>query len=554
MKWPRDLEMRASFQGLIDHHGLTARDLVTVFHGTPWDTAGDGFAVTFCQARNEVGNEVVYPFKRVFSEIESEPESEPTDILLAMQDPRWVDVHHGGTGCSTIGAMGCWLCCCAMAQRLLGIDASATPITADAIVGPEGYADCSMRWDVMWKLGLGVVESVENQASIKAHLDAGGVSFADVYIGATKHFVMVAEHKAGRLWMYDPLKAVGGWLDEYYPWGAESYRLVCRVEPKPEPVIGSVVGVHGAPVTHPPQDPAYWLTQLRELGVVFFKTLCLEPDWIAQLLDAGIEVILRPYQGEQLPGRLAPDLMERVCGLIELGAYRIEVANEPNIDVEYKVEVRSLVDWHNDNLVAQVAESWWADASEIAEAGGRPALPAMAPTDSWGNVNERYSSVMWLRKIVSYLDDRYGSSLRERLASGQIWLATHSGAFDRPIDFDPWQFGEPDDMCLRGYEAAMETVRRYTGVVPVTVSTEGGVYSPEHLEFLGWGTYSEQEYASRTVEMFDWLQASGGLMAICPWTLTDEDTFDKRWLDNGWFRGRTPRLVAKAMRDREAAR
>jgi hypothetical protein len=168
-------------------------------------------------------------------------------LLIGQCDEPWRLQRYGDGGGPTYCAKGCWLCACAMALRYLGLDAAATPLTVDAAVGPGGYnADYAMLWSTMPRIGLEVVCSTVNDLIARAHLDDGGVCFAEVSPVSLQHFVMVTRYEGNRFWMYDPWKRVACWLDEKYT-GVDSWRLVQPVEAPPIPPPqgqGNTVSLH----------------------------------------------------------------------------------------------------------------------------------------------------------------------------------------------------------------------------------------------------------------------------------------------------------------------
>jgi len=468
-------------------------------------------------------------------------------LLLNQGNEPWGSVRYAEGRCPIIGNKGCWITCCAMAQRFYGIDPRATPLTVDAAVGPGGYNNaCEMLWSAMERLGLQVIKRTTNEDEVRAHLAGGDVVFAEVLPTEFLHFVMVTRCEGGRYWMLDPWKNVEGWLDDYYS-AAESWRLIAPVAPKP-----SVVGVHGSPITlAPPRDRwDFWVEEMRTMGIEWYKSLCTDGDWLTFLVNAGITPIVRFYQENQFPGRLDGALVNAMPRVGGAGVTYVEIANEPNLDCEWKPEFREQLTWQNQGLVEQVANDWWEDAKMTLSKGLKPAFPAMAPTDR-GGTNQRYSSVVWVTLLLSFLKGYAGSTLVNHLRSGDIWVAVHTSPFDRSFNFDPDRGDFYDDMCLRGFQVVRLKFQEILDVTPATIiSTEGGCYSPEHLVDLGWTPYSEEEWAKRQVAMFDWLETDGTLKAMCPWILTDQGASDERWKDNGWFRGESPRPVVAAMKAR----
>jgi hypothetical protein len=157
-------------------------------------------------------------------------------ILLCQGDEPWGPMRYAQGRCHTFETRGCWIACCAMAQRWFEIDPNATPLTVDETVGDGGYnAECEMYHAAMPDLGLRVVGGSADDENAAAHLDGGGVCFAEVSPAAFQHFVFVPYHEDGRFWMYDPWLCESSWLDEHYD-GVDSWRFVDEVlDPPPLP-------------------------------------------------------------------------------------------------------------------------------------------------------------------------------------------------------------------------------------------------------------------------------------------------------------------------------
>lgn len=319
--------------------------------------------------------------------------------------------------------------------------------------------------------------------------------------------------------------------------------------PNPEPE--NKRGVHAAPIPSPPAGQQFWLAELKAMNIAWYKALVTGGQdmkaWLITLLQNDITPIVRLYMGSQFPGRLNAQLMDFADALIAEGITLFEIGNEPNLTGEWQEIYQDQVDWHNTDLVNQVAEAWYQDAMEIIAAGGRPAFYAMAPTDRNG-INSKYSGPMWATYMMDYLASHHYNDVAGAFRDGHIWIATHTSPFSRALDFSPSHTGHHfDDMCMRGYEYYRDLAKSFFSVDPLVISTEGGAYSPEHLADLGWGTYTEEHWAQLTTDVYDWIKGSG-LSALCTWILTDEDVGDTRWHDNGWYHGRDPRLPAQALK------
>ncbi len=319
-----------------------------------------------------------------------------------------------------------------------------------------------------------------------------------------------------------------------------------------------VVGVHAAPILSPPVNMDFWLDELQAMGVEWLKLLdgggTRNVEWIRRLIEAGITPIVRLYQGHQFPGRLNTELIERVSELVSAGVDYFEIANEPNLTDEWEAAWKEKVDYHDSALVSRVASDWWADAKEVIRRGGKPAFPAMAPTER-GGTNQHFSSVEWARRILMHVAANNGTEFQGYLRDGTIWIATHASPFSRPFDYEPNWGSFQDDMCLRGYEILRDTCQREFNIKPMIIATEGGCYSPEHLEDLQWSApYSEQEWGTRTAELYDWVAENTDLTALCTWTLSDTGVSDPRWIGCGWYdKHDNPRSPVAAMKQRANA-
>jgi len=186
--------------------------------------------------------------------------------------------------------------------------------------------------------------------------------------------------------------------------------------------------------------------------------------------------------------------------------------------------------------VALVAASWWQDAHVALEAGLSPALYALAPTERNYGTHPTASSIGWQHALLTALK-RYGEAeMTALLKSGRVWLAVHTADFGRDFDYSWRTVAGVDDMCLLGYKAHRATVEEVFGVRPVIISTEGGVYSPEHLAALSFNpTYDEVQWGPRLRDMYAFLEQQGDMLAMCPWTFSDEGA-PEEWHNCGWYR------------------
>lgn len=178
----------------------------------------------------------------------------PSEILLWQCHEEWKDEKIASPTCShTLCQDGCWITNCAMAQRLYGIEPYATPSTVNQALGhASGFSGCATTWASMKPaLGLEVVKRSYDEHEVREWLDTGNIAFGEVEPETFLHFVMVTKYQEGRFWMLDPWKNLEGWVDEHYPAGIESWRLIRPFDapppppppPPPQPT-GSLVSLH----------------------------------------------------------------------------------------------------------------------------------------------------------------------------------------------------------------------------------------------------------------------------------------------------------------------
>jgi len=477
---------------------------------------------------------------------------------LWMRDPRWADHNLGGpTGVETIGTDGCVVSVLGDLLRYhlryrVRPDVFNNQLNAAGVFYSENHVDWALFADqfsdIAW---IRREDRAFSESELEALLDDLQLAII-LSVAKGTHFVYLISIDDHKLRVFDPIdadspsyRAIGDVS------GIRLFRITkAGIEPGPDPdEWPSVRGVHGAPVTFPPADQGFWVAQLQAMGIRWYKDMSCDVAWCSRLLDAGIEPVVRLYQGEQFPGRLSRERLDAARRLAEAGVTYFEIGNEPNLPGEWQSGARDRVDWHNDDVVAQMADNWWLDAQVIAAVGGKPGLYAMAPTERGGGTNERYSSVEWLQRYLFQLHMLDPARIENLVALGDIWMAMHVSPFDRPLDYDPYTNGaHPDDMCLRAIEIYAAIAQHELGTTPLMISTEGGLYSPEHLDALGWSPYSEAVWAARMPEMFDAIQQYPYVLGMCPWILTDLGVADDRWRDNGWYRGLAPRAIALALR------
>jgi len=179
-----------------------------------------------------------------------------------------------------------------MTLRFFGIDPGATPETTNSKLGPDGFSGCDCLWSAMKsKLGLEVLQRTSNPGAVEAHLDTGGVAFAEVRLHGHEHYVLITSWSDGKGFnMLDPFLNVEGQLNKYYE--PVSYRLIRPVAPSPPP---------------PPVPPARFLRGLHDRA---------GGDWLEQEHLDGYCVI--PVYHEGLKGVRLELSFGRVVALVNL--------------------------------------------------------------------------------------------------------------------------------------------------------------------------------------------------------------------------------------------
>lgn len=336
--------------------------------------------------------------------------------------------------------------------------------------------------------------------------------------------------------------------------------------PPPAQPRGAIIGVHGAPgVGVPPRaDWDVWISRLQQMGARWFKQ-CENDDlnqrevfeWAKRLKQAGIEPIIRYYVSRQFPNPLPETHIQKMRWYAGAGITWAEIGNEPNLDHEWQGNWLGRVNFNDPQCVALLADGWVRDAKRALDAGVKPAFYALAPTDWNGGTHPSMSSVVFSRRMALWLADNRRADTLDIFRRGG-WLAVHCATYEQPVDFNP---NRPDgtvwDMSLRGYEVIRAAFKDAFGngldvsKIPI-LSTEGGVFAPESTSMQNRPRLSEAEHARRTVEMFNWLETSSPLMAMCPWCLSADGfggPFDPRFAWDGWFQqGRALPVVSEMQR------
>jgi hypothetical protein len=540
-----------------------------------WEGDLAGFFATYYPGVQLIPVEAATPFEMAVRLL---PGVEPGDYALNQKDPRWGAAPLGRfeTGW-TIGQRGCMLTNLCMILRK-HCRVNITPPMLNSILAQSDIAfigDDILDWMSTTALFPGVfAERMRDDgrytlAQLEVRRGEGWELVLRVADGA--HFVLYAgTDDEGRVWAIDPLSGlrisqwtigdVSGVRGVRIP---ETLMPVPEPQPEPAPVAeNQIVGVHGNPSTHVPSvaRQSALIKEMQAMGVKWYKMVADgsrdSVGFAGRLVEAGIKPVVRLYAAQQWPGRLPASLLASVPEYVQAGVEYFEQGNEPNLTAEWPRGYLETLDWHKRGLVEAVCASAWADALAIIEHGGRAAYPlAMAPTDN-GAQNPRYSSLAWQSGMLDWLREKHERAGCDLYCTEQLWVAVHSAAFNRRFEHT----GLCDDMCLRGYEDVLRQLRRWVGLNPVAIATEGGCYSPEHLRFLGehWANplpYDEAGWGEAVAEMYDYLaQLSGtygGLTAMCSWTLTDEGVDDPRWWGSGWFdREGHPRSPVAALKKR----
>jgi len=161
------------------------------------------------------------------------------ELVLCQKNALWSGLRFGAATCKyTIGQMGCFITCLAMALRFYKKDAWATPATVNQALTANGYTVCRPYWTwIEDKLGL----KLSSPTNVDEWLDKGYCAMAEVKPTTLEHFVLVVRREGTAYWMLDPIDGSEGWLDEAYD-GVESWRLILPAETPPPGL--NVVGLH----------------------------------------------------------------------------------------------------------------------------------------------------------------------------------------------------------------------------------------------------------------------------------------------------------------------
>jgi hypothetical protein len=159
---------------------------------------------------------------------------------------------------------------------------------------------------------------------------------------------------------------------------------------------------------------------------------------------------------------------------------------------------------------------------------------------------------MWANKLVDRLRDQHRDRAREAFERG-AWLAVHVSPRDRPFDFAPNRGPFYDDCCLQGFKVCLLLLQNNLDLETISViSTEGGVFTPEHMNKDGWETpYDHHEMAQRTCDMYGWLaENEPQVIAMCPWILANRRMghHQPAWDGDEWYRPNNTLPVVESLK------
>jgi hypothetical protein len=189
--------------------------------------------------------------------------------------------------------------------------------------------------------------------------------------------------------------------------------------------------VHWAPTlfAQPKEVVDYFVAETQSMGIKWVKFLNgdspkLDHEYLVRSLVArGIMPIMRVYKPFNEPYE---HLSELTRTAVSLGVGYIELYNEPNI-------AGKAGGWRDDERinVSRLVELWLPAAEAIAQAGGYPGLPSLAPGGD-------YDDLKFLREFLDQIKARGKTDLLRR-----AWLPLHNYFLNHPVDYPE------DDVNLR---------------------------------------------------------------------------------------------------------
>ena len=330
----------------------------------------------------------------------------------------------------------------------------------------------------------------------------------------------------------------------------------------PRPHNDNGRGVHWAPMIEHISDTAwtFWLDELKAMSITWVKLfddgrgsalpLC------KLLLAHDIMPIVRLVRPNAGISPLPAEALAAVQELVGAGVRYFESINEPDLPTTWPSGRRPAT-W-----LETVTENFLADAVMILDAGGLPALPAMAFS---GQV-----------KMVQRILDLGKADIFSR----GVWVAIHNYALNRPLDYPfdpvnqegrpltqdeynaytPWEwdghtFGEinrwreegkrpgaeitDDPLCFNAYQFIGQSIADLLDYPLPVISSEGGAV-------VGWKDdrryprLSPRRAAEMTVQMNNFVAtvAPPWYFAICHWLLANQKMDPRQpdlWESQAWY-------------------
>jgi hypothetical protein len=191
----------------------------------------------------------------------------------------------------------------------------------------------------------------------------------------------------------------------------------------PRPPQDNGWGVHWAPTlfAQPKEVVDYFVGEAQSMGIKWVKFLNgdspkLDHEYLVRLLVArGLMPIMRVYKPFNEPYE---HLLELTRTAVLLGVSYIELYNEPNI-------AGRAGGWREDERISvtRLVDLWLPAADAITQAGGYPALPALAPGGD-------YDDLKFLHEFLDELKARGKADVLRR-----AWLPLHNYFLNHPIDY-----------------------------------------------------------------------------------------------------------------------
>jgi len=268
-----------------------------------------------------------------------------------------------------------------------------------------------------------------------------------------------------------------------------------------------------------------------------------------ELLRLGIIPVVRVYRHRPNPGIINYRELDTIKKLVAIGVRYVETNNEPNLPDEWSEGL-----WEKGGSPEVVAGHWLLDSKMVIEAGGLPAIPALAQCSLHGDS----SSIRWYERFFGWLHDTKHGATEELLHNG-VWLATHGAALNHwYADNTGWHFEYPydprnqkdhpgatvfqDDNSLMGYTVATKILASEWKVQIPVISTEGGIFTPTsnngQFDDPRYGRYDEMGHGVGTVAMFEWLGKRPEYFGMCPWLLGNRALghVTDQWAEASWIR------------------